>query len=228
MKKQYSWKEGVLLMKKNKKLLSLVMALTMIFSMTAGTQTAWATGATITSDSELYAGEVGYDKAVITIDGDSFNSSTAGPVVKVGSTVLGYTLNVDSDTQLTLSGINKGGLALQADDNIEIFFGGGDVQSGTTPDTFTMTVKPTRDVKLDTDNPPKAEVGEFYSYTFTAIGMGQLVNISAPLAEIPAGLSLSSEGELSGTPTTDGYYYITVTAENPFTGSSAPMNIPWR
>lgn len=208
-------------MKRNKKILSLVMVLTMILGMTTGMQTAWATGAgTINSASELYAGEDGYDKAVITIEGDNFNLSSTGPVLKVGDTVLSYNLTNISTTQITVSDINKGGQALVADDNVEIFFGSGDVQSGTTPDTFTMTVKPTRDVKLDTDNPPKAEVGEFYSYTFTAIGIGQLVNISAPLAEIPAGLSLSSDGELTGTPTTDGYYYITVKAENILTGSS--------
>ncbi|MEA5083913.1 MAG: leucine-rich repeat protein [Lachnospiraceae bacterium] len=207
-------------MKKNKKILSLVMALTMIFSMTAGTQTAWATGATITSASELYEGETGYDKAVITIEGDTFNLSSTGPVLKVGDTVLDYNLTNISTTQITVSDINKGGQALVADDNVDIFFGSGDVESATTPSTFTMTVKPTRDVSLDTTNPPKAKVGEAYSYSFTAIGMGQLKNYSAPTAEIPAGLSLSSEGELTGTPTTDGYYYITVTAENILTGSS--------
>ncbi|HCT65473.1 MAG TPA: hypothetical protein DIC60_09465 [Lachnospiraceae bacterium] len=210
-------------MKKNKKLLSLVMVLTMILSMTTGMQTAWAMGAgIINSASELYAQEEGYDKAVITLENDTFSSTVTDVGVEIDGTVPSYDFTRDSDTQLTISNIRKGSGTeyLGAGDTVKFFIGSDNVQSSTTTNTFTMTVQPTRDVKLDTANPPNANLGEPYSYTFTAIGMGQLKNYSAPIADIPDGLTLDPDGILSGVPTTNGNYTITVTAENILTGSS--------
>lgn len=208
-------------MKKNKKILSLVMVLTMILGMTTGMQTAWAGGAgTISSASELYAGESGYDKAVLTIEGDTLNSTVTGVGVEIDGAVTSCDFNRDSDTQLTVSNIRKDGQALAAGDVVKFFIGSDNVQTSTTTDTFTMTVKSTRAVALDTTNPTAAKVGEAYSYTFTAVGMGYMKNYAMPTAEIPDGLTLDSDGVLSGVPTTNGYYNFTITAENMLTGST--------
>jgi|GEM_PF-6048219 Listeria/Bacterioides repeat len=203
-------------MKKNKKRLSWVMILTMIVSMTTGMQTAWATGAggTITSASELYAGEEGYDKAVITLENDTFSSTVSDVGVEIDGAVTTYDFMRNSDTQLTVSNIRKssGGQLLEAGDEVKFFIGSGNVQSNTTTDTFTMTVKPIRDVALDTANPTDGKVGENYSYTFTAVGMGYMKHYAMPTAEIPDGLTLSPDGVLSGVPITAGVYTFTVEA----------------
>jgi uncharacterized repeat protein (TIGR01451 family) len=62
--------------------------------------------------------------------------------------------------------------------------------------------------------PSAGTVGAAYSYAF-AIGGTPPPDVSADSAQLPPGLSLSSTGVLSGTPTTAGSYTFTVAASNP-------------
>ena len=58
---------------------------------------------------------------------------------------------------------------------------------------------------------PAATVGSAYSYTFrVAGGSAPYTFVESPLVVLPPGLSLSSAGVLSGTPTQSGYFGLTV------------------
>jgi hypothetical protein len=59
---------------------------------------------------------------------------------------------------------------------------------------------------------PQATVGESYNETFTATGGSAPYSFSITSGALPPGLSLASNGTLSGTPSTAGSYTFTVTA----------------
>ncbi|MDR1638942.1 MAG: S-layer homology domain-containing protein [Clostridiales bacterium] len=65
-------------------------------------------------------------------------------------------------------------------------------------------------------------VGEDYSYTLEATGDG---TIKWTATNLPAGLTLSESGILSGTPTTAGSSQVTVTAKNDVDSDSAELTI---
>jgi hypothetical protein len=80
---------------------------------------------------------------------------------------------------------------------------------------FTLNVQPTSYPPTITSEPPSvvATVGIPYSFTCTAVGFpAPAFSISS--GALPPGLNLSSNGVLSGTPTTAGVYTGTITAAN--------------
>ena len=66
--------------------------------------------------------------------------------------------------------------------------------------------------------PPTAGVGEPYTFRFSATG-----TVTRSAGSLPPGLSLSSSGRLSGTPTRAGTYAFTVQT---VAGSAAPVTLP--
>ncbi|MCJ0901939.1 Ig domain-containing protein [Rhodococcus sp. ARC_M6] len=64
-----------------------------------------------------------------------------------------------------------------------------------------------------TGAPPAATAGQPYSHTFTLTGF-PTPTVAVTTGELPAGLTLSEKGALSGTATTAGKYTFTVTATN--------------
>lgn len=64
-----------------------------------------------------------------------------------------------------------------------------------------------------TDDPPDAVVGASYSYTFQVSG-SPFSSFTVTSGTLPAGLSLSTDGVLSGTPTTGGTSNFQITAAN--------------
>ncbi|MDR0321981.1 MAG: Ig domain-containing protein [Treponema sp.] len=70
--------------------------------------------------------------------------------------------------------------------------------------------------KITTESLPKAKAGESYNYTLTATGDTPITwSISKPYAwsdDLPEGLTLSTSGVISGTPTSEGSTYFTVAA----------------
>ena len=61
--------------------------------------------------------------------------------------------------------------------------------------------------------PPAATVGQTYAYTFEATGL-PAPTYKLAAGQLPPGITLSATGLLSGTPTTDGEYRLTVAATN--------------
>jgi hypothetical protein len=68
-------------------------------------------------------------------------------------------------------------------------------------------------VFTSTTLPPAATGGASFNYTFTATGNAP-ITFSVTSGSLPPGLTLSSAGLLSGTPTTLGLFTFTVTASN--------------
>ncbi|MDP9219421.1 MAG: Ig-like domain repeat protein [Actinomycetota bacterium] len=72
--------------------------------------------------------------------------------------------------------------------------------------------------------PPAGTVATPYSFAFTTAGTAP-VTVSLASCSLPPGLSLASDGTVSGTPTAAGTYPFTVHAENPFGGADLATSI---
>lgn len=81
-----------------------------------------------------------------------------------------------------------------------------------------ITVSP--ELKIDTTNPPNGTAGAPYSYTFTSAGGIGEKTYALTEGSLPAGLVLSQDGILSGTPTVVGTNQFAITA----TDSATPPN----
>ncbi|MES2834634.1 MAG: IPT/TIG domain-containing protein [Pseudomonadota bacterium] len=90
------------------------------------------------------------------------------------------------------------------------------------PATATITVSmPT--LTLNPATVPAATVGTAYSQTLTASGGAAPYSYARTAGALPAGLTLSAGGVLSGTPTAGGTFNFTVTATDSSNGPSAPF-----
>lgn len=67
-------------------------------------------------------------------------------------------------------------------------------------------------IALGVDSPPNSEIGQAYSFQFTASGGTPPFTFAVTSGALPPGLTLSAAGLLSGTPTTNGQYDFVVTA----------------
>ncbi len=91
----------------------------------------------------------------------------------------------------------------------------------TASQAYTMTVLPP--VTIDQESLPNGQIGIPYSLTLTASGATAPFKFAVTAGTLPAGLSLSSAGTLSGTPTTVRVSSFTITATSAvgFAGSQA-------
>ncbi|HUC85103.1 MAG TPA: putative Ig domain-containing protein, partial [Candidatus Acidoferrales bacterium] len=80
---------------------------------------------------------------------------------------------------------------------------------------LTLTVNPTPFAPIITNGPPTAAgiIGKAYSFTYQTSGY-PVPTFTLTAGSLPSGLTLSSTGVISGTPTTAGTYTGTVTAGN--------------
>ncbi|HTJ13201.1 MAG TPA: putative Ig domain-containing protein [Dinghuibacter sp.] len=96
-----------------------------------------------------------------------------------------------------------------------------DASTGTGPYTgtqsYSFTVNPAG-ITL-TPTLPAAAVGVAYSQTVTATGGTSPYTYAVTSGSLPAGLTLASDGTLSGTPTAGGSFNFTITATDASTGS---------
>jgi len=84
---------------------------------------------------------------------------------------------------------------------------------------FTLIIAPAITI---TSTPPEGVAGSAYTTTFTATGgIGAYTWTVAPGSTLPTGLSLSTSGILSGTPTTAGTYTFSITCTD---GSGNQIN----
>jgi hypothetical protein len=106
-------------------------------------------------------------------------------------------------------------------------------QNGTTPNAtqnFTLTVSPPAPppLTITTTTLPNGVVGTAYSATMNATGGVTPYTWSAPSSNLPAGLSISSSGTITGTPTTMGTSTFTIEvadSENPAVTATASLSI---
>lgn len=77
--------------------------------------------------------------------------------------------------------------------------------------TFIVTVKDLDTLVLEDISPEEGFVGQQYTHKFTANGGDGLYLFTHTAGNLPDGLNLSAEGELSGIPATAGTYIFTVT-----------------
>jgi uncharacterized protein YhjY with autotransporter beta-barrel domain len=70
---------------------------------------------------------------------------------------------------------------------------------------------------------PGGSVGAAYSQTVTATGGTATYSYAVTSGGLPAGLSLASNGKITGAPTTQGTYGFTITATDSSTGTGAPF-----
>jgi len=79
--------------------------------------------------------------------------------------------------------------------------------------TAAVTINPSQGqfLQITTSSLPQGQQGQTYSATFTATGGTQPYSWSVTSGNLPPGLALSTNGDLSGTPTTTGTFNFTVT-----------------
>jgi len=82
---------------------------------------------------------------------------------------------------------------------------------------------PTIAIAPATPTLPAATVASAYSETITASGGTSPYSYAVTAGALPAGLSLSSAGVVSGTPTASGSFSFTITATDSSTGTGAPF-----
>ncbi|MCE3543408.1 Ig domain-containing protein, partial [Escherichia coli] len=101
-----------------------------------------------------------------------------------------------------------------------------DATTGTgAPDTgsrsYALTIAaPT--IALTPTTIPAGTAGVAYSETLTASGGTPAYTYAVTAGALPAGLTLSTSGTLSGTPTAAGTFNVTITATDSSTGTGAP------
>ncbi|WP_093286165.1 putative Ig domain-containing protein [Pseudoxanthomonas sp. CF125] len=90
-------------------------------------------------------------------------------------------------------------------------------------ESVTLVVNPPPTITVNPTTVPAATVGAAYSQTITGGGGTAPYTLAITAGALPAGLSLSGTGALSGTPTAGGIFNFTVTATdaNSFSGSRA-------
>ncbi|WP_173645954.1 putative Ig domain-containing protein, partial [Agrobacterium bohemicum] len=79
-------------------------------------------------------------------------------------------------------------------------------------------------IALDPSTLSGGTYGDAYTHSFVASGGNAPYSYSVTPNALPAGMSLSSDGTLSGTPTVVGIFNFTVTASDSTTGSGAPFS----
>jgi hypothetical protein len=166
---------------------------------------------------------------VATLSGLTLSAGTLSPVFASGTT--SYTATVVNTASIAVtptasqanatitvnnttvsSGVASGSILLNSGSNaITIAV---TAQDGVTTQNYTVTV--TSDTSpVITNGPPTTTgtIGVAYSFTFTASGV-PAPSFSVSMESLPPGLTLSSAGVLSGTPTQAGTYTGTVQASN--------------
>ena len=168
---------------------------------------------------------------IITVSPGSLTSVTTGTTVNQSITAnggtAGYTfahtgtlptgLNLSSSGQITgtVTGAGVFTFTVTATDSST----GAGPYTGS--ETYNWTIgAPT--ITLDPISPINGQAGVAYNRTITASG-GVAPYSYAVSGSMPAGLSLSSTGQVSGTPTVAGAFSFTVTAQDSSTGAGAPF-----
>ncbi|HWU22856.1 MAG TPA: Ig-like domain repeat protein, partial [Nocardioides sp.] len=138
----------------------------------------------------------------VTIDG----SGLTGATVTIGGYAATVTSSTDTEVVATVPAPSTLPTGAQ---RVDVATAGG----VTLPAVGAFTYLPSPPLFTADSPPATATVGTPYSYTFTASG-GPAPTFAVSSGSLPAGLSLTSGGVLSGTPSASGASTFTVTASN--------------
>ncbi|WP_159845760.1 putative Ig domain-containing protein [Brevundimonas sp. G8] len=146
-------------------------------------------------------------------------SGGVGPysyAMTAGALPAGLTLASDG----TLSGASSAGGTFNFTISATDSSGGSGPYSGA--QSYTLTVSaPT--LVLSSATLPNATAGATYSATISASGGTSPYSYAVTAGALPAGVSLASDGTLSGTPTAGGTFNFTITTTDSSTGAGAPF-----
>ena len=144
----------------------------------------------------------------------------------------GETLTIGKDASLTVSS----GTTLTNNGTVTTTDGGSLTNQGTINNSGTLpdSIEGSQPPKITTASLPNGEVDTTYNQTLGATGSETITWSLASGSTMPAGLTLNSDGTITGTPTTAGQFTFTATATNSAGSDSkeyeltinAPQNIP--
>lgn len=144
----------------------------------------------------------------------------------------GETLTIGEDTSLTV----PDGVTLTNNGTVTTTDGGSLTNQGTINNSGTLpdSIEGSQPPKITTASLPNGEVDTTYNQTLGATGSETITWSLASGSTMPAGLTLNSDGTITGTPTTAGQFTFIATATNSAGSDSkeyeltinAPQNIP--
>jgi hypothetical protein len=210
-----------------KKFLSMILILSMIFSLCITTQVTWGVilAPTISADkSALYIGEEDGQTVVITLENDTFSEPAAYCSVEVNGSFSSTSGSYNStlNTTFTITVNNP----LSAGDVVTIYFKKEGLTSGL-QDTniLTLIAQPARPLSFGGDDLGRVDLNNWFEHYFTSeggIGTKTYVQTSGIL---PDGLSLSTGGKLSGITAKSGEYTFEITVFDSDVPSSTSSGI---
>ena len=133
-----------------------------------------------------------------------------------GSVTLQEDLTIGEGETLTIGN----GASLDTNGKTITVESGGKLE-GTPTGSGTVKIAPT----ITTESLPDGEVGTAYSQTLVATGSETITWSLASGSTMPAGLTLNSDGTITGTPTTADTSTFTVTAENSYGSDNKELSI---
>lgn len=135
----------------------------------------------------------------------------------------GLTVTASTATTVTVSGTPT------AAGTFSVEVTGTDSSTGTGPFTQSATFTLTIGAATLTMTPPAGDLALVYnapySQSFEASGGTAPYTYAVTAGTLPAGITLSSAGQMTGTPTVPGDYPVTITATDASTGSGAPFSV---
>jgi LPXTG-motif cell wall-anchored protein len=135
------------------------------------------------------------------------------PITSYAATGLPAGLSIDTDTgQITGTATSTGVSTVTVSATSTLV---------TDSRTFTWTINQAPTI---TGTPADGTVGSPFSYTFTTTGVPPVSSVALSEGSLPSGLTLSTAGVLSGTPTQAGTFTFTLEAENG-TGVTAELDV---
>lgn len=198
---------------KNRKVLSWVLTMALLFSLSGGMQTVWAAsaGPTITADKTTLENGVLPQTIVVTLENATFPTNVSCLLNTNGGAtdpnIQSIHTTRDSDTQITVTISDSEYNNMRAG---SIRFYVYNLSGGATSNTLTFTIPAATPLTLNESNLGTIKKDEYYWHKLSVSGGNGTKTFQLLSGSLPDGLSLGADGTLRGNPTTAGNYNFTV------------------